>query len=93
MTASGREALSYEWRGQASPAPAMPFAGMVLAAPKLRAGRVTRARMCQGAEGINLLTQSGRYRSALYLGLGYGIQSPSRPCTREDERFIERAQD
>ncbi|WP_288920548.1 hypothetical protein [uncultured Ottowia sp.] len=49
--------------------------------------------MCQGAEGINLLTQSGRYRSALYLGLGYGIQSPSRPCTREDEKFIERAQD
>lgn len=101
MTASGREVLSYEWRGQASPAPAMPFAGMVLAAPRvragsvaeLRAGRVTRARMCQGAEGINLLTQSGRYRSALYLGLGYGIQSPSRPCTREDERFIERAQD
>ena len=101
MTASGREALSYEWRGQASPAPAMPFAGMVLAAPRvragsvaqLRAGRMTRARMCQGAEGINLLTQSGRYRSALYLGLGYGIQSPSRPCTREDERFIERAQD
>lgn len=101
MTASGSEVLSYEWRGQASPAPAMPFAGMVLAAPRvragsvaeLRAGRMTRARMCQGTEGINLLTQSGRYRSALYLGLGYGIQSPSRPCTREDEKFIERAQD
>lgn len=54
---------------------------------------MARARMCQGAEGINLLTQSGRYRSALYLGQGYGIQSPSRPCTREDEKFIERAQD
>ena len=60
---------------------------------ELRAGRMARARMCQGAEGINLLTQSGRYRSALYLGQGYGIQSPSRPCTREDEKFIERAQD
>ncbi|MDO5087036.1 MAG: hypothetical protein Q4D74_05420, partial [Comamonadaceae bacterium] len=74
------------------------FLGMALAAPRVRAQGAyalhaapdIRVRMCAGAEGLNLLTQAGQRRQALYLGLGYPIESPQ-PCTLQDEEFIRSA--
>ncbi|WP_343293168.1 hypothetical protein AAHN93_01335 [Vandammella animalimorsus] len=74
------------------------FLGMALAAPRVRAqgphalhaAPDIRVRMCAGAEGLNLLTQAGQRHQALYLGLGYPIES-RHPCTPQDEDFIRRA--
>lgn len=74
------------------------FVGMALVAPRvrsqgthaLRATPDVNLRMCAGAEGLNLLTQTGRQRQVIYLSLGYPIESSHR-CNAQDEDFIRRA--
>ncbi|MPM65713.1 hypothetical protein SDC9_112613 [bioreactor metagenome] len=75
------------------------FVGIAMSAPKAtRSGgyavvghnrdRVTRARLCFGTEGLNLISNARDKISALYLAFGYEVdESPK--CNSQDLRDLE----
>lgn len=100
MASGGSPTVRYALKTPPARRPlAQTFVGIAVAAPRvqarsaveLRAGTALQARLCLGAEGVNLLTRAGSRRSVLYLGLGYSLARSRHQCTRQDEAFIEQA--
>ena len=101
MTLSNEQKpVRYSLRRKSASVPTTSFVGIAMAAPVVRelgdhglkSSAGVLARSCSGTEGLNLLTQDGRRKSAAYISFGYPIQ-PTHACTREDEDFIAAAKD